>query len=333
MTEGPPIRVHQLAAAMGKPTTVAVEELKAAGFQVTSAGSRVSWADARRALMGLTPPGKLEVARNLVLQAFETARSSGRQEWRAMSVAVMKNRLLDLTDGAFRETDYGAPTFGYFVSLFPDLLEVELLENRQPLVRLKETALTELTKLPSHQIPPARFTRLRADLWRAFFDFHSGRTYVWDVEREVAESGTPDATHILIPTLSPTEEAQWRQEFLADLVHLLGPEETTAATEWQEKRLGTDALPAQLRGPWNGNIRAHVESKVRDFFQSAGLTVPVDLLSAPEERQRSERISDTARLRSLIQRCVNEMTHEELAALPLPAGVVMRVQTRAGRSE
>lgn len=333
MTEGPPVRVHQLAAAMGMPTTVAVEHLKSAGFNITSAGSRLSWADARRALENVKPAGDIDVARRLVLQAFETARSSGRDDWRAMTVAVLKNRLLDLTDGAFKETDYAAPTFGYFVNLFPDLLEVEVQEKRQPLVRLRDTALPELTNLPSHKIPPAAYTRLRQDLWRAFFDFRSGRTYVWDVGRAVAEPGVPDATHVLVPTLSPVEEAQWREEFLANLVDLLAPEEKAAASEWQEKRLGTDALPAQLRGPWNGYLRVHVEEKIRQFFESEGLDVPPDLLTTPEERPRSDRASDTARLRSFVQRCVNEMTHDELAALPLPAGVVLRVQSHPGRTE
>lgn len=318
---------------MGVPTPVAVERLKSAGFDVTSAGSRLSWEDARIALENVEPAGDLDVARRLLLQAFETARSSGRDDWRAMTVAVLKNRLLDLTDGAFTETDYASPTFGYFVSLFPNLLEVEVHEKRQPVVRLRDAALPELTNLPGHQIPPATYTRLRPDLWRAFFDFRSGRTYVWDVDRAIAEPGVPDAAHIVIPTLSPVEEAQWRAEFVDDLADLLTPEEQAVTREWQEKRLGTSALPAQLRGSWNGSLRVHVEKKVRHFFQEKGLEVPSDLLTSPENRPRSERVSDTARLRALVQRCVNQMTHDELAALPIPAGVILRVQSESAHPE
>lgn len=318
---------------MGLPTVVALERLKAAGFEVSSAGSRLSWTDVAAALRGVEPPGDMEVARKLVLQAFETARSSGRPNWQEMTVAVLKNRLLDLTDGAFKETDYAAPTFGYFVNLLGDVLDVRLTEKQQPVVRIKEDALPAMRNIPSPASAPPTYTRLRQDLWRSFFDFRSGRTYVWDVERGAAEAGMPDSTHLLIPTLRPTEEAEWRRDFSAVLLDVLEEDETAALVEWRDKRLGTDGLPAQLRGPWNGYLRAHVEAKIREFFDSEGLDLPSDLLTAPGEHRRGERPSETARLRAFVQRCVSDMTHDELASLPLPAGVVVRVQSEHGRTE
>jgi hypothetical protein len=54
-------------------------------------------------------------ARGLILQAFRMARDSGKADWRRMAVAVLKNRLLQLTRGAFSETAFGAQTFPEFV--------------------------------------------------------------------------------------------------------------------------------------------------------------------------------------------------------------------------
>ena len=43
-----------------------------------------------------------------------------------MSVAVLKNRLLDLTDREFRESDYGAATFLEFVRLESAILDIDV---------------------------------------------------------------------------------------------------------------------------------------------------------------------------------------------------------------
>lgn len=53
-------------------------------------------------------PGSLDDARELVLRAFAWARASGRENWRVMTVALLKNRLLDLTEKKFDESRWGA---------------------------------------------------------------------------------------------------------------------------------------------------------------------------------------------------------------------------------
>lgn len=324
MTEGPTVRVRQLAMAMGATLTEALERLRDVGVNAQTPTDRITWAQAAAALDGVTPAGDLSVARQLLLRAFEAARSSGRNDWDRTTPAVLKNRLLDQTHKAFRETDYGAPSFGYFVSMFPDLIAVELVEGRQPILRIREEALSDLERLPSYRIRPPAYVRLRPDLWKAFCDFRSGRTYVWNVGLSVAEEGQPGEGRILIPTLTAVEETSWREHFQSNIEGDLSPEEQTALAEWVTKRLPTVTLPVQVRGPWNGYLRDRVIEKIQQFFDE-NQAVPPPHIVERADAPRHERSSEVNRLRTFVQRCVAEMSQEELSALLLPAGVVARV--------
>ena len=242
-----------------------------------------------------------------------------------MSPAVLKNRMLDQTQKSFRETDYGAPTFGYFVNMFPDLISTEMVDGGQPILRIREEALPDLKRLPSFNIQPPAFVRVRPDLWKAFCDFRSGRTYVWNLEFGVAEEGRPGGGRILIPTLTPLEEASWREHFQNQIQSNLGPEEEAALAEWRTKRLPTAGLPVQLRGPWNGFLREQVIEKIQHFFEDNQAVSPPNLVESADA-PRQERTPEVSRLRTFVQRCVAEMTHEELSALLLPAAVMARIQ-------
>jgi hypothetical protein len=301
--------------------------LETLGISATSPSSRITWEEAQRALDGVEPTVALDVARRLIFRAFATARSSGQEDWRRMPVAVLKNRLLDLTDRGFNERDYGSPTFSYFCSQFPDILDVIYPDGKQPHVLLKEEAVLQVADSPVFRIPPAEYVRLRQDLWKAFVDFRSGRAYVWDVQREIAEVGTPDAFRIPIPTLAPAEESGWRADFVSAVGDDLEPDVRQVLDEWRAERLPTDSLPAPLRGPWNGYLRDHVATRITQFLDEHGLPAPEDLLVRPDELDRSlGRPSDTARLRALVQRIIAHMTHDELEALLLPLGAVARAE-------
>lgn len=49
--------------------------------------------------------------RDLLKDAFEAARTSGRSTWWEMTAAVLKNRLLQLARGSFDESQFGAGRF------------------------------------------------------------------------------------------------------------------------------------------------------------------------------------------------------------------------------
>lgn len=326
MTE-PTVRVHQLAATLGVATSEAISRLEALGISTTSPSSRITFEETQQALAELEPTAELDTARRLILRAFATARSSGQADWRRMPVAVLKNRLLDLTDRGFNEKDYGAPTFGYFCTQFPETLEVIILEGKQPQVFLKEGAVPQGENAAAFRIPPAEYQRLRQDLWKAFVDFRSGRTYVWDVRRGIAEPGAPAEFQIPIPTITPAEESNWRADFVSGIGGDLEPDVRSVLEEWHSERLPTSSLPAPLRGPWNGYLRDHIVERINQFFDNNSLAPPNDLLVRPDEVDRSiGRPTDTMRLRSFVQRVIAHMNYAELEALLLPVGALARAE-------
>ena len=80
--------------------------------------------------------------RALIVRAFIVARAKGKVDWRTMMLGVLKNRLLDSTGRAFKETDYGAKTMRELVESVPDLLD--LGEGSQPFVTIRPDVATEL---------------------------------------------------------------------------------------------------------------------------------------------------------------------------------------------
>src|SRR5262245_29507279 len=112
-------------------------------------------------------------AATLVRRAFDRARSSGKEDWHRMTVPVLKNRLLLVTEGTFRESDFGAVSFRDFLKRLPGGV-VPLDESQNPAV--VQLVTDEIPHRGEHR---PFFPRIRPDLWRAVLDYSSGRRYSW----------------------------------------------------------------------------------------------------------------------------------------------------------
>lgn len=327
----PAVRVQQLAATMRLPASQLIEQLRDAGVLVRSGADRLEHAQVAAILEGVKATIDPDQARPMVVEAFAVARDSGREDWREMTHAVLKNRLLDATKRGFNEIDYGAPTFGYFVSLFPDLLTTRVTDGGSVLVLIDANAITERVALPDLATVPPRRGRIRDDLWESFADFASGDVYVWDVAEGVALVGEPSEGFVEIPTLTPVEEADWRKNFVGAIGGEVSESEGAALADWQARRLPSISLPPRLRGVWNGRLRSQMLAKIEMFFAGNSLTAPKDVLvSSDHHTSRGPRHQATfaTELRTLVQRCVAIMTDEELQALSLPVHVVLRASGR-----
>ena len=146
-------------------------------------------------------------SQELIRLAFGEAKGSGRPDWYRMDVGVLKNRILNITNRGFRESDYGVTTFMEFVRSHSDILELD--EARwPPAVTLKGV----------HQEPePApnlASAKIRPDLWQAVMDFSGNTQYVWDSDEGVAKPATEDAPDAAImPTITVEQFTTWKRAF------------------------------------------------------------------------------------------------------------------------
>jgi hypothetical protein len=258
-----------------------------------------------------TPDTQKPDVRELVIAAYEAARQAGKPDWQRMTSAVLKNRLLQLTNGAFRETDYGAESFSGFLQLLADLLDIDK-SAFPPLVTLKQ--------IPDAAAPAATVGRIRPDLWYSVMDYSGGSTYVWDESARRARKGDKEEGHVL-PTMAKEDLSEWRRSFAASVQADL-PEEEDQLHRWADEGLTTRELPSHLQPQWNSFMKARVVERLRRWFATEGLTPPPDLVIRGERQDLQA--AETAALRRAVIDAVNSMTLPELRALPIPARLLLR---------
>lgn len=236
-----------------------------------------------------------------------------------MTTAVLKNRIIQATNGEFAESGFGVDSFRQFVLLASGVVRlddsiwpavVEFLEPGAP--NPKE-----------YSIPVTR-GRIRKDLWDATLDYSSGRRYVWDANGQRArEWSEQDDELFLLPTVEESLVASWREEFAAR--HATGLDDLGRAhlDSWRTKGLATVALPRALRAGWNSEQKERVLRILSQWFDERKLPLPVDTV-VTTERLPAAGVED---LRRVVLDCVAAMTEDELAELRLPPSAVLRAKT------
>ena len=256
----------------------------------------------------------VEESRTLIQRAFAKAKESGRQDWYRMSVAVLKNRILDLTERSFRETDYGVLTFQEFIRAHDDILELD--ESTTPPVAVLKGVSSE-SQLGSGLWSP----RIRSDLWRAVLDFSSLKKYVWDSARNVAEPATSgDVSGPELPTITADMFSQWKRNFVCRADDAM-PEDRL--TEWAEKHLPSSFLPLRLRHRWNAHLKTEAKNHLLAWFKQQNMQPPSDLLASQDRRDIAPMSED---LRTRLIACLRLMTTEELERVQIPASVLLRLK-------
>lgn len=261
--------------------------------------------------------------RQLIRQAFDVARESGRADWQQMTTAVLKNRLLDLTDRSFDEADYGARTISDLVRRLSDIL---LIDDSVRPARVQLSSAE--TPLPAIGLPVN--SRVRPDLWRAVIDYRSGKKYVWDGSFAVAsdKSTTGDRNYPELPTITAETMDGWRSEFSQGVESAISDDvDRDALDTWRIGGLPARGLPSALRGRWSAALKDHVVSILENWFSRESLPVPSDLLLSGRREKRPRTVEpSTEKIREFVLRCVSAMTDEELRELRLPPAAVMRAQ-------
>ncbi len=271
--------------------------------------------------------------RRLIQAAFDVARGSGQENWRLMTVAVLKNRILDLTNREFDETRWGAHSFREFVELFGDTVELDV-STRPPTVELRVGPPPASSTTRRDQGAPStaagpRVTgpdrRIRPDLWRAVLDYSSGAVYVWDQGRAIgvvpSELREGDLRPRL-PTIGESELGKWRRSFAAGSSSDEPERMRESVARWAEERLPDASLPRNLRRRWNGELKQRVLTRLEEWSVTEGIPLPTDVVQAAEAPFRDE--PATEQLRDLVIRAVHGMSREELEQLRLPPAALLR---------
>jgi len=268
-----------------------------------------------------------EDARELVLRAYATAKAAGRADWRRMTTAVLKNRLLDLTDRNFDEADWGATTTREFVELLAPMLTLD--SSTRPTTVMLSSGVDVGDQLVVAAAEPARKRgewRIRQDLWDAVVDCVSGHVYAWDGLHAIARSPEELEGNALptLPTVTPDELGKWRQAFADELRPSVDPGLRDALERWRDSATSSQLLPHRYRNRWYGVLKRHVRGRLETWFADCAVDPPTDWIvtSAPSRLGTGD---DTEHLRSVALRAVRMMTRAELERLDLPAAVVARM--------
>ena len=255
-----------------------------------------------------------EDSRTLIRHAFDKARESGRPDGHRMSVAVLKNRLLDLTGRTFREADYGASTFREFVTEHDDVLGLDESTIR-PVAILKGAASERQADLGSEH------SRIRSDLWWAVLDFSSRQKYSWDPAGRVARTASPgEAPGPEMPTITADTFTEWKTEF-AESVDTA--ERDDRLVEWTNNRRPANFLAPPLRHRWNGYLKAKARDRLLAWFAQHELDPPRDLMEARRPVGGETRGED---LRKRLIACLRSMSAGELERVQIPASALLRLK-------
>ena len=258
----------------------------------------------------------MEDVKRLIVQAFRQAKDSGKSDWYRMTTAVLKNRLLSLTDRQFNEATYGASSLADFVSKFSDILNID--DGQSPtVIELKDRENTGLDFGGE-----SRITRIRSDLWRAIFDRSSGNTYYWLAETGEVVTEPTDGACPILPTIDAETDRQLRQLFVASLSAA-----SDEATEWAGSLLPLSHLPPELRYRWSRELTEQVHQRLLGWFKDQGLEPPTDFITVVQPRPERP-ATELDSLRRLVQRVVQEMTAEELSQLSLPPRAILKATTQ-----
>jgi len=150
-------------------------------------------------------------------------------------------------------------------------------------------------------------------------DYTSGKAFVWDVVRGQAREAASRETDNRLPTISAEELGEWRHAFVA------AQEPTPELVRWRDDAHATKGLPRGLRGEWNGFVKQKVESRLRSWFDTHGLELPV---IADEPAPGDVVRTSIDELRALVSGCVSVMTAEELSEIRLPPSAVLRARQK-----
>jgi AAA domain-containing protein len=216
------------------------------------------------------------------------ARDRGKPDWHRMTPAVLKNRMLLLSQQRFNEREYGASTFLGLIASLTGILRldnstwpptVEYVEN-QAIQGRRSKPLPE-QESSAGSAPLFDGIWIREDLWRAIMD-PTGVRYVWDDEHRIArEALSGDAARPLLPLVSREDLASWRADFASSHRLQLATSDLELLLRWRDHGGPAESLPRPLQRKWKAEFSQRVRERLQGWFQQHAPSAISGRLSPP----------------------------------------------------
>lgn len=223
-------------------------------------------------------------ALELVGAAFLHAQSKLGPDATTMTIGVLKNRLLQITDRRFDPRDFGVADMRAFLVMLAPQVQVTkrtihgevTLNVAQDSVRAARVPSSKqrTTEVSPRPVAPVEVPqdllkhdgRTRPDLWTAVMDYASGEKYVWDERLGEARPTRGKEILPMMPTVTPVELGEWRRTFISEHKSVIEGSDLASAQRWQEQGLATVYLPTRLRQTWNRELSLRVRQRLQEFF-------------------------------------------------------------------
>lgn len=214
------------------------------------------------------------------------AKRTKKRDWRLMTTAVLKNRLLTITDGAFDESDYGFRNMNYLARALPDILRlheasvpavVELLVeldasldvghdiyDQDSSAQAKPLAAVAPSWAAETPSPPILGDWIRPDLWWAVLA-PEDRPFVWDESMKRAVPAEPADGRLRLPTLLTQSQQDDRRLFARANWPATFDNRSNNLEHWI--RTGAiDLLPYELRRRWSKFLASRAIPILQHWF-------------------------------------------------------------------
>lgn len=218
-----------------------------------------------------------------------------------------------------------------FLALHPDFARVSGAATRE----VVEFGDAEPPPLPQTAGPrrPSSHLAIEQSLWQAFVSDREGSAWFLDLSSLAVvqapltdgEPGVPVAAephrYIRIPTLSTTRQRDHARTFLEPHLGALAAQQLTASPTWlQRVRVELDdALLRQLLD----DRRRWVVQHAREWLEEHALPANRFIYARSSSRADPSRRGRTAHLRAALHAAIDKMSEAELAALTIPARLLV----------
>ena len=325
ITSGPRARLSQLVRVLGKPVEEVVALVSIEGVVATEA----DWVPAEvvdRILAGYQPRRDPKDLRPVVARVIRERVEHGDEY---ILLPVLKNQLLDLTNRAFHESDYGWPNMKFLPRGFPDLLQLEDT-NAHGSARILDNAVAIVAAAASEGETGSVFSAIasrlhvRQDLWDAVIDYRSESTYVWDPDsgRAVRSTNPAEDHRRRFPTVTADNVRSWRDECAQDWLVTHPGSARDDVERWVQ--IPRQLVPQLLIRQWQALQRNKVVGIVEQFFATESLPLPADAFPSSRVPERYFGSDSQLTPRQLLHAAAAVMTDRELEALQLPLAIVVR---------